>query len=162
MHVQLYKKCFKINGFLKRLGFFVWRALRRRLPMLLELDKRGIDLHSVGCLLCNDDIESVDHSLSTCKDVLEAWCKMFDWWGFGGMSNDNIVELLKGNVWQINSDVRKNIWQAVTWTCAYLIWKNRNQKFLKSKSWNVLIASSEIQVKSFESIAKRCKQKSID
>ncbi|XP_071739183.1 uncharacterized protein [Rutidosis leptorrhynchoides] len=35
----------------KKVGVFVWRAMRNRLPVLLELDKRGIGLNSVLCPL---------------------------------------------------------------------------------------------------------------
>ncbi|XP_071726033.1 uncharacterized protein [Rutidosis leptorrhynchoides] len=47
----------------KKVELFVWRAIKKRLPVRIELDKRGIDLHSVRCLVCDDDVESVDHCL---------------------------------------------------------------------------------------------------
>ncbi|XP_071718674.1 uncharacterized protein [Rutidosis leptorrhynchoides] len=59
----------------KKVGIFVWRARRDRLPVLLELDKRGIDLHSVLCPLCDDEVETVNHALSSCKKA-EIWQAM--------------------------------------------------------------------------------------
>ncbi|XP_071713260.1 uncharacterized protein [Rutidosis leptorrhynchoides] len=47
----------------KKLEIFIWRANLKRLPVLTELDKRGIDVDSVCCPLCDDDIEYVEHSL---------------------------------------------------------------------------------------------------
>ncbi|GKC30136.1 RNA-directed DNA polymerase, eukaryota, reverse transcriptase zinc-binding domain protein [Tanacetum coccineum] len=35
----------------KKVNIFIWRALRRRLPVRCELDTRGIDLESLLCLL---------------------------------------------------------------------------------------------------------------
>ncbi|XP_071714455.1 uncharacterized protein [Rutidosis leptorrhynchoides] len=46
-----------------KVEIFVWRALKRRLLVRIELDKKGIDLHSVRCPICDDDIETMEHSL---------------------------------------------------------------------------------------------------
>ncbi|XP_071727954.1 uncharacterized protein [Rutidosis leptorrhynchoides] len=40
----------------KKVGVFVWRLLKNRLPALTELDKRGVDLNSVRCAICDDDV----------------------------------------------------------------------------------------------------------
>ncbi|XP_071728610.1 uncharacterized protein [Rutidosis leptorrhynchoides] len=53
------------------LGIFNWRVTRRRLPVRIELDKRGIDLHTVRCPLCDEDVESIDHAIVLCKYALE-------------------------------------------------------------------------------------------
>ncbi|XP_071718440.1 uncharacterized protein [Rutidosis leptorrhynchoides] len=145
----------------KKVEVFVWRARKLRLPVLLELDKRGIELHSVRCPLCDDDIETVNHSLILCKNAFEVWAKIFDWWGRGGVPFINVGDLFL-DTGQATSHVGKIIWQAVVWTCSYLIWKIRNQKIFTNKSWNGTVALNEIQVKSFEWFAKRCKDKSID
>ncbi|XP_071718111.1 uncharacterized protein [Rutidosis leptorrhynchoides] len=42
-----------------------------------ELDKRGLDLHSVLCPLCNDVVESEEHSLILCKYAMEVWNRVF-------------------------------------------------------------------------------------
>ncbi|XP_071692058.1 uncharacterized protein [Rutidosis leptorrhynchoides] len=145
----------------KKIEVFSWRARKKRIPVLVELDKRGIDLNSVRCPLCDDDIESVNHSLILCKQVSGIWRKVFEWWGLNGLPSVQIEELLS-NTNPGSSDIGKSIWQAVTWSCCYLIWKNRNQKVFSNKCWNIPVALNEIQVKSFEWIAKRCKKKSID
>ncbi|XP_071688887.1 uncharacterized protein [Rutidosis leptorrhynchoides] len=67
----------------KKLEVFVWRVRKKRMSVLVELDKRGIDLHSVRCPLCDDAIETVDHSLILCKYAFHVWCKDFDWWVAG-------------------------------------------------------------------------------
>ncbi|GJX90186.1 RNA-directed DNA polymerase, eukaryota, reverse transcriptase zinc-binding domain protein [Tanacetum coccineum] len=50
----------------KKVNIFVWRALKGRLPVREELDKRGIDLDSVLCPCCTNAVESCAHSLVTC------------------------------------------------------------------------------------------------
>ncbi|GKB77668.1 RNA-directed DNA polymerase, eukaryota, reverse transcriptase zinc-binding domain protein, partial [Tanacetum coccineum] len=50
----------------KKVNIFVWRALRGRLPVRVELDRRGIDLDSVLCPSCNNLVETCAHCLITC------------------------------------------------------------------------------------------------
>ncbi|XP_071738646.1 uncharacterized protein [Rutidosis leptorrhynchoides] len=138
----------------KKVEIFVWRARKKRLPVLIELDKRGIDLYSVRCSLCDGDIESVDHSILSCKLASEVWSKVFDWWGLPFHSNLDIGEIFSEQPSLTSSAQRSKIWQAVTWICGYLIWGNRNQKVFKGKSWNAPMALCEIQVKTHEWIAR--------
>ncbi|XP_071700547.1 uncharacterized protein [Rutidosis leptorrhynchoides] len=139
----------------KKVEVFVWRVLKGRIPVLVELDKRGVDLHSVRCPICDNDIESICHSLLTCEKVRNVWHKIFDWWSVRRPPNLDLRSLLSVNSWHINSDLGKHMWQAVTWTCIYHLWKNRNEKVFKNKDWTVPVAVCEIQVKSFEWVARR-------
>ncbi|XP_071694404.1 uncharacterized protein [Rutidosis leptorrhynchoides] len=65
------RETLKNNLVPKKVEVFIWRARKGRIPVHVELDKRWIDLHSVRCPLCDDDIESVDDSLFSCKKVFE-------------------------------------------------------------------------------------------
>ncbi|XP_071718244.1 uncharacterized protein [Rutidosis leptorrhynchoides] len=107
---------------------FVWRARKRRIAVLAELDKRGVDLHSVLCPICNQDVETVDHSLVLCSLAFDIWEQVFKWWGLGNFSNLSIGEIFLGNLSIHITDLGKKIWQEVEWTCGYLIWKNHNHK----------------------------------
>ncbi|XP_071739232.1 uncharacterized protein [Rutidosis leptorrhynchoides] len=117
----------------RKIEIFVRRCLQKRLPVMIELDKRGIDLHSVRCPICDDDIESVEHSLIFCKDTMAIWDRMFSWWGLGNMSNFSLNENLCSNGPSSTTTLGKKIWQAVEWVSAYLIWANRNNMVFKGK-----------------------------
>ncbi|XP_071739411.1 uncharacterized protein [Rutidosis leptorrhynchoides] len=95
----------------KKIEVFVWRARKKRIPVLVELDKRGIDLDSVRYPLCDDDIKTVDHSMIGCKHALEVWSKVFDWWGRGGVPYVNVEDLFLDSG-QATSFVGKLLWQA--------------------------------------------------
>ncbi|XP_071740236.1 uncharacterized protein [Rutidosis leptorrhynchoides] len=146
----------------KKVEVFILRVRKGRIPVRMELDKNGIDLHLVRCPLCDDGIESVVHCLYGCNKVSDVWNKVFEWWGLKGSTIVNLEELLLGNSSQVNSVEGKNIWQAMIWSCVYLMWKNRNHAIFNNVSWNPPVALSEIQVKSYEWIAKRIKGKSIN
>ncbi|XP_071694377.1 uncharacterized protein [Rutidosis leptorrhynchoides] len=153
---------FRNNFVPKKVEVFIWRARKKRLPTLSELDKRGIDLNSVRYQLCDDDIESVDHALVFCKHVFEIWEKGFDWWGVNFLYSISINELFQASSNIGMTEFGSKLWQAITWATGYLIWHNRNKKIFNNKVWSAPIALCEIQVKSFDWVAKRCREKKID
>ncbi|GKD59605.1 reverse transcriptase domain, reverse transcriptase zinc-binding domain protein, partial [Tanacetum coccineum] len=66
-----------------KVNVFVWRALNGRLPVRVELDKKGIDLDTLLCLGCDNVVESLDHCLVLCENVINVWDMIFAWWGVG-------------------------------------------------------------------------------
>ncbi|XP_071730903.1 uncharacterized protein [Rutidosis leptorrhynchoides] len=146
----------------KKLEIFVWRTIKNRIQVRCELDKRGIDLHSVRCPLCDDDLETVEHSIIFCKFSLDLWSRVYQWWGLGNFSNLSVNEALRGNNGAVMSNLGKKIWQATEWVCAYYLWKNRNNKVFRGKSWPVSVMLNEIQVKAFEWISHSLGVKKLD
>ncbi|XP_071705407.1 uncharacterized protein [Rutidosis leptorrhynchoides] len=142
--------------------FFVWRTRKKRIPSLIELDKRGIDLHNVRCPLCDDDVESVDHDILFCKHPFDVWSKVFNWWGLNMASSLCINEMFTASPSIAMSEVGSMVWQAMIWTCGYLIWWNRNQNVYNNKCWTPPVTLCEVQVKLFEWISKSCKIKKIE
>ncbi|XP_071739441.1 uncharacterized protein [Rutidosis leptorrhynchoides] len=146
----------------KKLEVFVWRLLKRRLPARIELDKRGIDLHSVRCPLCDDGLETVEHTFIFCKHAMDLWERVFGWWNLGHFNNLSLNELLRGNTSNQSSSFGKKVWQSVEWVCAYYIWKIRNNLVFRDKKGNIPVALNEIQIKFFEWITHRSKGKKFD
>ncbi|XP_071739493.1 uncharacterized protein [Rutidosis leptorrhynchoides] len=136
--------------------------MKKRLPVKLELDRRGIDLHSVRCPLCDDDLESVDHSIIFCEHALDVWDRVFNWWNMGNFSNFSLLEIFNGKGNNVMSSFGRKVWQALLWIAAYLIWKNSNNMVFQGKSWNGPVALNEVQIKSFEWISYRSRGRSFD
>ena len=81
----------------KKVNIFAWGALKGRLPVWVELDRRGIDLDSVLCVYCNDSVESCTHCLVTCDLAMDIWTKLFNWWKMGNINVFTIEELFSHN-----------------------------------------------------------------
>ncbi|XP_071713547.1 uncharacterized protein [Rutidosis leptorrhynchoides] len=145
----------------KKIEIFVWRSLKRRILVRIEIDKRGIDLHSVRCPICDDDLESVDHSLIVCKFASDVWSQIHKWWNFGSCNFVNI-DSIKGALSLPSTALGQKIWQAVVWVSAYYLWKNRNSKVFRNDSWCASVLVNEIQIKSFEWVSALVKGKTID
>ncbi|XP_071714322.1 uncharacterized protein [Rutidosis leptorrhynchoides] len=123
-----------------KVSIFTWRASLLRLPVRIELDKRGLDLDTIRCPLCDDDLES----------------------GCANISIDNVVNAFSDDNQSINSRSGKRIWQGSKWVCGYIIWKNRNNKICRKAKWDTASILSDIQLKSFQWISKRFKNSNID
>ncbi|XP_071692793.1 uncharacterized protein [Rutidosis leptorrhynchoides] len=141
----------------KKIEVFVWRLMKKRLLVRIELDKRVIDLHSVRCPICDDDIETTDHIVLFCAFAQDIWNRVFRWWGLGSFSNLSFNEILKGNAGVNMSSFGRKLWQAIEWVCVYYIWKNRNNHTFRGSSWSASVTLNEIQVKSFEWISLHSK-----
>ncbi|XP_071699365.1 uncharacterized protein [Rutidosis leptorrhynchoides] len=144
----------------KKIEVFIWRVLKKRLPVRIELHKRAIDLHSIRCPVCDDGLESVDHALVDCKFSSDVWSRVLKWWNSN--SNINSTDLLRGKSSHTMSLLGSKIWQAMEWICAYSIWRNRNSLVFQGKSSISPVILNEIQAKSFEWISERIKCVSID
>ncbi|XP_071704577.1 uncharacterized protein [Rutidosis leptorrhynchoides] len=95
----------------KKVEIFIWRSRKKCIPTLVELDKRGIDLHSVRCPLFNDGVELVGHALLFCKSVFDIWEKVFKWWGVIVFSSASVCEILQGCSNVSMTDSGHKIWQ---------------------------------------------------
>ncbi|XP_071687965.1 uncharacterized protein [Rutidosis leptorrhynchoides] len=141
---------------------FICRTCKKSLLVLMELDKRGFDLHSVRCPICDDDIETINHALIFYKIAYEVWSRVYKWWGLGPYVNVSINETFAGSLSQNYSELGMKIWQGVEWICGYVLWKNRNLKIFKKIFLCIPSLVSEIQVLSFDYISHRLKDSKLD
>ncbi|GKB41933.1 RNA-directed DNA polymerase, eukaryota, reverse transcriptase zinc-binding domain protein, partial [Tanacetum coccineum] len=69
-----------IKAILINVNVFTWRVGLNKLPTRLNLSMRGLDIDSISCPLCDDNVESTSHLFFSCpmvKDVLRKismWC----------------------------------------------------------------------------------------
>ncbi|XP_071740058.1 uncharacterized protein [Rutidosis leptorrhynchoides] len=95
-----------------KVKLFIWRARHNRLPTRVKLDKRGMDLGTIRCPVCDDGQETVDHSIILCNFSLDIWNRVFEWWNLGAFSHTSINEAFLENGHTFTSDVGKQLWQA--------------------------------------------------
>ncbi|XP_071718581.1 uncharacterized protein [Rutidosis leptorrhynchoides] len=134
----------------QKIGIFIWRAKQNKLPLRTELDKRGIDLHSTRCPVCDDDQETLHHLLLSCKHSIEIWNRILQWWKLNNLRIANLKELSKCSNPSLKSHSGLALWQAVVWTTCYFIWKNRNDFVFGNAKLSCPKIVSDIQSKTFE------------
>ncbi|XP_071728123.1 uncharacterized protein [Rutidosis leptorrhynchoides] len=121
-----------------KVNVLAWRVKRKRLPVLAELDNKGIDIDSVLCLNCTNMAESVDHCLVACSNAISIWNKVLRWWNINYNSFSTFEELVVLSPSGLNTKC-KDIWNGIIWITAYYIWKNRNVKVFGK---NVMISDA--------------------
>jgi len=110
----------------KKAKVFRWKVLLDRLPTRVNLECRGVGLSCNACLLCNKEIESIQHLLITCKVAQRLWIKCDRWVGLTSVRVNDIVNHfysfhLVGLSKKANC-VWKGMWLAIT----KAIWTHRN------------------------------------
>ncbi|PWA37437.1 hypothetical protein CTI12_AA582280 [Artemisia annua] len=63
-----------------KINVFAWKVYLDRLPTRLNLTKRGIQVPSLLCPVCNADHEDTSHLLFSCSLANEAVCLVCRWW----------------------------------------------------------------------------------
>ncbi|XP_071695491.1 uncharacterized protein [Rutidosis leptorrhynchoides] len=145
-----------------KVELFIWRTRHKRLPTRVELDKRGMELGTVRCPVCDNGLESVEHSIILCTFASDIWNRVYDWWKLGPLTNLGINESFLGNGYNFTSDLGKQLWQATEWVTGYMIWKSRNAfTFTKIKPTCAMVFK-DIQLKCFEWFSNRIKGTNIE
>ncbi|XP_071730433.1 uncharacterized protein [Rutidosis leptorrhynchoides] len=152
-----------LNPFLpQKVSIFIWRASQNKLPVRTELDKRGVDLHSTRCPVCDDDIETLHHSIISCKVAKDVWEKIQKWWRLDHLLINDISDLSKATNPKFKNPLVASIWQAVVWVSSYFLWKNRNDHVFGNKPPSPSKILADIQSRSFEWINCRAKKVCIE
>ncbi|PWA93650.1 RNA-directed DNA polymerase, eukaryota, Reverse transcriptase zinc-binding domain protein [Artemisia annua] len=146
----------------RKVNVFNWRALNDRTPHISNLDKRGIDIHSLLCPICETEVEDINHIMFNCPKVKAVWSKCYDWWGIPTPEISSAINIGSSNIMvqEGNKDVAK-IFHGVCLVTLWAVWSWRNRVVhalneCKQKIRNEDIFS-QIQILSFLWISNRCK-----
>ncbi|XP_071708281.1 uncharacterized protein [Rutidosis leptorrhynchoides] len=143
----------------QKVYIFIWRAFQKKIPVRFELDKRGIDLDSIMCPLCEMDIESTDHILGLCPKSALIWKHVLDWWAQDNTLISNLNDAIINNQAFALNKFGNSLWQATKWITCYTVWKHRNLNVFSKKVWSPASILSEIQTQSYSWISKRLRKK---
>lgn len=115
----------------KKINVFTWSALKGRLPVRVDLEKKGIDLHTKLCSLCNNQIETSGACSNSMWRLNKVVGEHFPVVGLGLVDVFNINMFYHtGN--PTMSKTSKVLWGSVVWVAGYFLWKNRNTYVLKA------------------------------
>ncbi|XP_071719578.1 uncharacterized protein [Rutidosis leptorrhynchoides] len=143
----------------QKVYIFIWRAFQKKLPVRFELNKRGIDLDSILCPLCEMDIETTDHILGLCSKSALIWKHVLDWWAQENTLISNLNDVIINNQAFALNKFGNSIWKATKWITCYTIWKHRNLNVFSKKVWSPASILSEIKTQSYSCISKSLRKK---
>ncbi|GJU35576.1 RNA-directed DNA polymerase, eukaryota, reverse transcriptase zinc-binding domain protein [Tanacetum coccineum] len=104
-----------------------WRVVYSRLPTRVNLDVRGIDLYSVRCPLCDDDVETEVHLFISCKIAKETWSNVLKWRKLNNLQFSSIIDIITLADQACLSSALHPIFDAFVQSTIWILWRYRNE-----------------------------------
>nr|GEV32531.1 RNA-directed DNA polymerase, eukaryota, reverse transcriptase zinc-binding domain protein [Tanacetum cinerariifolium] len=82
------------NSIPSKVNINTWRAMNSRLPTRTNLELRGMDLESVRCAVCDEEIETEEHVFVHCKIAVDIWKDIFKWWKIPILHLNNLSDVV--------------------------------------------------------------------
>ncbi|GKC55447.1 RNA-directed DNA polymerase, eukaryota, reverse transcriptase zinc-binding domain protein [Tanacetum coccineum] len=131
-----------------KVNVFLWRLNLDKLPSLVNMDRKGMDIDSLLCPVCGDHVESVDHLFFSCGMARELWRLLARWCDLDITSVANIAEWF---LWVDACKVTKTaryILEGIAATLMWSIWNFHNAlifsdcKPKKATLWDSIVSQS--------------------
>ncbi|CAN1322722.1 hypothetical protein LINPERPRIM_LOCUS32494, partial [Linum perenne] len=116
-----------------KIACLCWKIYFRKLATNDNLQRRGFHLAN-RCVLCNSELESMDHLFLNCTYASEIWTLLSSKLSIHGPFQSSVVGFIIGwkglNCTMSFSSARKVLLHAVLW----FIWKERNDRIFRDSS----------------------------
>lgn len=129
-----------------------WRLFYGRLPTRVNLNARGIDLHSSRCPVCNEDQETETHLFVGCSIAKDLWSFVFNWWNLQPVGIEDLLNLYKSVVL---SDDKRKLFDAVIKAGVWFLWIFRNHMVFNTKKPRKNLIADNVRLHSFVWISSR-------
>ena len=128
-----------------RVVIFDWLVLRKRIPSMDNLRRRGMTIAN-GCPMCLRDEESVDHLLLNCKEAQSLWRAVVGWFDCRWVFPKSLIELFQAWKEPIGIPRGKELWRFTFLAVIWIIWKERNSRCFEGKESSVSSLVERIKV----------------
>ncbi|GJS29678.1 gag-pol polyprotein, partial [Tanacetum coccineum] len=132
-----------------------------RIPTRTNLDRRGIDLDSVRCPLCDKDLESEDHIFVSCEIASGIWKDVLHWWNFSGISITHLEDVISLSDHVLLETKFLNYFDVVVQTTIWHLWIFRNNTIFSQKRPQKSLLLNDIKLSSYTWITSRKKKNSL-
>ncbi|GJQ97240.1 RNA-directed DNA polymerase, eukaryota, reverse transcriptase zinc-binding domain protein [Tanacetum coccineum] len=132
----------------------VWRMCLDKLPTLTNLDKKGIDVPSLLCPVCSDQVETADHLFFSCNTVQALWGLLARWCQLDFPGFANIADWFS---WLDSARLPKHarlVLEGIASTMFWSLWNFRNawifssSKPKKANIWDSVVHQSFLWISS--------------
>ncbi|XP_071727014.1 uncharacterized protein [Rutidosis leptorrhynchoides] len=124
----------------RKVNVLLWRLGVERLPTRLNLLMRGLEINSITCPVCSQNLETRDHIFFVCEVASQIWVKIRRWVDCNmPVFNSWSDWILWFEHWS-GSEECKNKVIAIAAACFWFVWKHRNGIVFN----NLMVKKSEI------------------
>ena len=129
-----------------------------RIPTRDNLDRRGLDIDSVLCLVCQQAREDINHLFFTCSVALQIWFKVAKWVELHIHSFFSVEEQLQWVDGLTTVRSKRSILDSVCSTLLWVLWTFRNDIVFGNKKMKKEILFDSVVSFSFNWYrARNCK-----
>ncbi|GJT55644.1 RNA-directed DNA polymerase, eukaryota [Tanacetum coccineum] len=141
-----------------KVNIHAWKVKLDILPTRLNISKRGMDIESILCPLCEKNVESSSHIFFTCPISREIFRKVLLWWEIDIVMVSSYDEWLE---WLLSIRLHskhKELFEGVCYVLWWYIWNFRNKSIFGSACPSKALIFEEVVTRSFIWCNHRCKK----
>ena len=107
---------------------FIWRALHRKIPSLVALRSKGVEIDTTTCSYCINGVECSNHILVLCPFATAVREKILKWCDIEDQQFNDVKDILSfANNWGHNLK-RRNRLISICHGLIWCLWKYRNDR----------------------------------
>ncbi|GJV63534.1 RNA-directed DNA polymerase, eukaryota [Tanacetum coccineum] len=117
-----------------KVNVHAWKVKIDSLPTRLNISRRGMDIDSITCSICDSGVESSSHLFFKCNMVRDIIRKITRWWDITYIEADSYEDWLN---WLVNLRLSSNYKQAlegVFYVMWWHVWQYRNKYIFEAVS----------------------------
>ncbi|GJS25974.1 RNA-directed DNA polymerase, eukaryota [Tanacetum coccineum] len=116
-----------------KVNIIAWKVKSNALPTRFNISRRGMDIDSIVCPICNAGVESTNHIFFQCVVVRQIMRKISSWWNID-YSDVNSYE--EWRVWLVSIRIQsklKGVLEGVYYGLWWYMWNFRNKLLFDKK-----------------------------
>ncbi|GJT14794.1 RNA-directed DNA polymerase, eukaryota, reverse transcriptase zinc-binding domain protein [Tanacetum coccineum] len=140
-----------------KVNIIAWKVKSNALPTRFNITRRGMDIDSIICPICNAGVESTNHIFFQCVVVRQIMRKISSWWNID-YSDVNSYE--EWRVWLVSIRIQsklKGVLEGVYYGLWWYMWNFRNKLLFDKKIPEKTLIFDNLVSSSFYWCKFRCK-----
>ena len=141
-----------------KININTWRVFNGKMATHANLDRRGVDLDSVRCPICDDAIETEEHLFVDCRIARHTWINVLKWWRIPNTTFHCLQDVFQlADHLPVDAKFSR-FFDAVIQTTIWSLWRFRNSVVFSQKKPSKDLLFNDIKILSFNWIVSRCKK----
>ncbi|GKC08863.1 gypsy type transposase [Tanacetum coccineum] len=140
-----------------KVNIIAWKVKSNALPTRFNISRRGMDIDSIVCPICNAGVESTNHIFFQCVVVRQIMRKISSWWNIDYLDVNSYEEW---QVWLVSIRIQsklKGVLEGVYYGLWWYMWNFRNKLLFDKKIPKKALIFDNLVSSSFYWCKFRCK-----
>ncbi|GJR44940.1 RNA-directed DNA polymerase, eukaryota, reverse transcriptase zinc-binding domain protein [Tanacetum coccineum] len=140
-----------------KINVLAWKIKMDVLPTRLNISRRGIDIHSISCPICDNGIEASDHLFFRCQIATQLTRKIVNWWNIDQVDVNTYVEWCTWLSSLRMASKSKAMLEGVFYVMWWYLWTYRNHLIFGANTPPKASIFDNVVSSSFHWCNSRCK-----